>query len=80
MKVLIEDACERCKSAGVVPGLAQRAVLCPDCQGHKVVTRRLSLEEFAKLFTWGKTLYTDSAGQLAEEHVIRAARNGAGDT
>lgn len=71
MKVIVEDKCQNCQGTGYVESLRSGLSSCVVCHGRKVANRAISLEDFAKLFTWTK-VYDDDAmrGRTAPDYAI----------
>ncbi len=62
-RVVVEDNCRRCHGKGDIPVHDDRLIpvmRCPTCDGRGYHRTSISLEDFAKLFTWGQA-YDEAA-------------------
>lgn len=82
--------CKTCNGTGIVEhgfAIGPRGPICQTCAGAKLTREAITLEEFAALFTYGRTHHyreTDVAGVpecvgVTDDILVRSERQG-GDT
>lgn len=75
--MVVEDIdCQACKGIGYEPGHEFKGLgipyrHCPTCQGQQVRHRLMSLEDFAKLFTYGQTYRSLGSNLSPPDNEIR---------
>lgn len=84
--LVVEDIdCANCKGTGYEPGHEPTGSgvpyrWCSTCQGQKVRHRAMPIEDFARLFTWGKTIHFSGLDQpIGETNDIRVRAPNEGD-
>ena len=71
--VLVGTECPRCKGRKLETDEVGHVQDCPSCGGLGSNTNRITLEEFAELFSYGPTISLDANGEIMSINHLRVA-------